>query len=202
MLNEERAMEHRRDPLLLGRREDETGDVQREEPGRKYAVGFTSPNRANRYPRLFFGPHWSLDEREAAVLRGVPVRRQLPDGVRVRRVVGQEDPFQAGNQLTEDLHSLRCKGNVQISGPCDVAARTRQALHQSEFHWIAPAHEDDRDPVGRRLGGFSGVPAFSGYDDVNAMPNEIASGLAKLRWIALREAHPDHKVLVFTVSKL
>src|SRR3989442_8882580 len=92
--------------------------------------------------------------------------------------------------------------DVQIGRPRDFAAGMRQTLHQSDSHRIAAAHEDDRDAVGRRLGGFGGVPAFGRYDDVHAVSYELASGLGKLRRIALSEAHPDHEVLVFTVSKL
>ena len=151
---------------------------------------------------LLFGPERSLDERETQASSGLAVRRQLGDGVRVRHVVGQEHAFQPGNQLTEDLHPLWAEFDVQIGGPRDVAAGTGQTLHQSDPHRIAAAHEDDRDPIGRCLRGLRRVSPFGRHDDVDAAPNEITSGLGKLRWIALRKAHADHELLVFTISKL
>jgi hypothetical protein len=125
----------------------------------------------------------------------------LLDGVLVRRVVDEEDTLQTGNQLPEDLQPFRCELDVQRSDSREIATRARQALHQSQFHGIAPTNEDDGDAIGRHLSGFRGIAALGRHDNVSTAPNEVESGRQKLGALALREAHADREVLVLAVPE-
>ena len=169
--------------------------------GREDPVHLALTDRADHGSSLVFFPHGSFDQCEAEAARSIAVHFQSRHGECVRRVIDQENSFQARDELAKDLHSLRHELNLEIRDPGDVSTGSREALREPCSYRVGRVHEDDRDPGRRHLGSLHRIVS-SGNNEIHPVADEGAGGFGELGDVALCEAHADDEILVLAVSKL
>src|SRR5262249_45359662 len=83
----------------------------------------------------------------------------------------------------------------EVRGPRYVAARSRQALHESCTYRVSCFQEDDRDLGGRLLGGLRRMVSATGHDDIHPLTGKGPGCFRELGEGALHEARSDREGL-------
>src|SRR5262249_35932602 len=84
----------------------------------------------------------------------------------------------------------------------DIAARPRQARHEPARHRFAGRYEDNRERLGRMLGGQRREGASVGHDDVDLERSQLGGERGKPFVFPIRIAIFDHDCTALDVSEV
>ena len=176
---------YRRQPIPFRELHDPLGVREPDRQGRKNKrLRTTAQDRCKRRVQVGRAAHVDPLQFQAKLACNGILQGELRHQARVRQVRQDGHAFDPGRDFREEVQLLRQDQRAEDRQPRDVSSRSCQGLHQARRNGIGHERHDDRNRIGRLLGGKRGGGSVGDKDihlQMNKLPGKSRQSLALSR---------------------